>query len=136
MTLLNFAPRPITRYQKTNRLNRGFLRNSPSINISELNDAYQIQLTVPGISKEQIKLDVKEDQLIVASTIQEMDDQETGIKYLRKEYDFHTFRRVFNLNEEIDQHSIDASLDNGILTITLNKKEEAKSIPPRSITIK
>ena len=135
MTLVNFAPKPVTRSRNTRPANT-FFRNTPLININEIDDSFQIQLAVPGISKDKIQLDIKDDQLIIESIKTEAQGTQAEINYLRKEYDFTTFKKVFNLNEEINQEAIDATLTDGVLTITLDKKEEAKAIPPKSITIK
>jgi len=132
MTLVNFAPKPVTRSRNTRPVQRTFYRNTPLVNISELDDSFEIQIAIPGITKDQIKLDIKDDQLFV--TAEENSNSET--KFLRKEYDFSTFKKVFNLNEEINQEAVEASLVDGVLTIRLNKKEEAKAIPPRTIAIK
>lgn len=134
MTLVRFAPTTVARRRNLLSTNQ-ILKNTPLVNIIETDDSFQIQLAVPGISKEQIKLDVKEDQLFIESLSSEQEDEATP-KFIRKEYDFHSFKKVFNLTDEINQSSIDATLENGILTVTLEKKEEAKAIPPRTITIK
>jgi len=136
MTLVNFAPRPTTRSNSyPRRITTTAFRNTPLVNINELADAFQIELAIPGVPKDQITLDVKDDQLIIEGIAEAPEDQSSKIKYLRKEYDFKTFKKVYTLTDEIDQSAIDASLNDGILTVTLNKKEEAKAIPPRSISI-
>ena len=137
MTLVNFAPKPLKRSRNTNRNTNAFFRNAPLVNIYEQDDAFEIQLAVPGIAKDQISIDITDDQLIIEATAQSEEgstDSETN--YLRKEYDFSSFKKVFNLNEEINQEAIDASLTDGVLTITLDKKEEAKAIAPRTNAIK
>ena len=137
MTLVNFAPKPLKRSRNTNRNTNAFFRNAPLVNIYEQDDAFEIQLAVPGIAKDQISIDITDDQLIIEATAQSEEgstDSETN--YLRKEYDFSSFKKVFNLNEEINQEAIDASLTDGVLAITLDKKEEAKAIAPRTIAIK
>lgn len=136
MTLVNFAPKPITRSRNTNRVTNVFFRNTPLVNIHEQDDAFEIQLAVPGIPKDQISLDIKDDQLIIGARKPEGGNTVPETIYHRKEYDFSAFKKVFNLNEEINQQAINASLVDGVLTVTLDKKEEAKAIPPRTISIK
>ncbi len=135
MPLANFAPRPVTRFQNPQRTTVTNSRNNPLVNIHERGDAFEILLAVPGIPKDQITLNIIENQLIVQA-ITPNDEEGLKTTYLRKEYDFAGFRKIFNLNEEIDRRKIDASLVDGVLTIVLNKKEEAKTVPPRTIAIK
>ena len=134
MTLVNYAPRTIVR-NRNHRRNRGFYRSNPYVNILHTDDAYIIELAVPGIPKDHIGLEVKDDQLIISTKKTETEGNENGHDYLRREYDYSSFNKVFNLTEEIDQNAIDANLNYGVLKITLQKKEEAKPVPPRNINI-
>jgi len=134
MTVLKFAPTPVQRRRRMHRPTNRVL-STPRVNIIESDDSFLIQLAVPGVAKDQVKVDVKEDQLIIDLAKEESTDEGTT-KYLRKEYDYSTFKKVFNLSDDINQGAIEAALENGVLSITLEKKEEAKAIPPKSITIK
>jgi len=134
MTLLKFAPRPVHRRRTIQR--PVFTQmTTPKVNIIEKDDAFLLELAIPGVPKNLVTIDVKEDQLIIELPKQETEEPEK-INYLRKEYGYTEFKKVFNLTDDINQSAIDASLENGILTITLEKKEEAKGIPPKTITIK
>lgn len=131
MTLVNY---PTRRKRHTHRpVNRR--HSTPKVNIIESEDAFHIHLAIPGVAKDQVKIDVKEDQLIIDFHNAEVADKEP-ITYIRKEYDYTGFKKIFNLNDDINQSKIDAKLDHGVLTIILEKKEEAKAIPPKTITIK
>ena len=99
----------------------------PSANIVRKDGAYEIQLAVPGLSKEQIKLEVIEDHLIV-SAIKE-DATVAGPKFLRQDYDYTGFTRKFRLHRNANSAALKASFHQGILTIVIPDKE------PESIKI-
>jgi len=124
-----------------NELSNGSLSfNKPSVNIIEKDDAYEVQLAAPGLKKEDFKIKVDKDQLIV-KVVQEKSQAtseaapKSSEKFRRREFNFNSFSRSFHLPETIDSDSIGASYVDGILTITLNKKEEAKEKEPRMIAI-
>ena len=59
----------------------------------------------------------------------------TNKRYTKKEFSYQSFRRVFTLPELVDTDKIEASYINGVLVVTIPKKEEAKPQPPKSINI-
>ncbi len=108
----------------------------PAVNIAESENEFQIELAAPGLRKDLFKINVEDDQLIVSS------EQKTGSvdggedkKYTRKEYSYASFRRTFNLPETADQSKIEAQYTDGVLLITVGKKEEAKA-QSREIAVK
>lgn len=131
MTLVKYAPVRPTRHRRHFAPRHG-MRRTPGVNVVETNDAFLLDLAVPGLSKSQIDLQVEDDQLKIHadSTIDE------SIKYVRKEFDYTRFEKVFDLPETIDQTNVEAKLANGVLHVVLHKKEEAKKLPPQSIKIK
>lgn len=106
----------------------------PAVNIKEEDDKFVISLAIPGVSKEDCKIEVENGMLTVsASTKSEKRDEEKG-KYSRYEYSVSSFSRSFSLPTNADAEHIAAKYDNGELKITLPKKE--KSLPEgREITI-
>lgn len=130
MTHVKNAPiRPAIRKYTHPRL--GWIQ-SPKVNVIETNDEFQIHLAVPGLSKSQIDIKVEDDQIRISAAT----SKDEKINYLRKEFDYSKFEKVFDLPESIDQSKVEAKLNNGILHVTLAKKEEAKKLPPQSIKIK
>jgi len=118
-----------------NELSKNHLvSNRPAVNVIESADNFRIELSAPGLSKEDFKIDIEKDIL----TIEANKKVETleGQKIIKQEFNFNKFKRTFRLPETIDAKNIDASFVNGILNLTLAKKEEAKEQPPRSIEIK
>jgi len=92
------------------------------VNIREIEKAYEIQVIAPGIPKEEFRIDVDKNILTISYEHREEQKEETD-KWLRKEYLARTFKRNFTLNEKIDLASVSAAYTNGILTVTLPKKE-------------
>ncbi len=108
--------------------------NTPAVNIAETEHNFEIALAIPGLTRTDINIELDNDQLTVASVKKE-EKEEVVKKYSRKEFSYASFKRVFNLPETIETTKIEASFENGILEITLPKKEEAKVQPKRLIEI-
>ncbi|MFK7899585.1 MAG: Hsp20/alpha crystallin family protein [Cyclobacteriaceae bacterium] len=107
--------------------------NLPSVNISENDDEYSLEVSIPGIDKEQIKLEIENDLLTIS-----YDDEKQGTEksYTRKEFGYESFKRSFKLPEnEVNKDKVKASYGKGVLFITLPKREEVKPQPKRLIKI-
>jgi len=111
--------------------------NSPYTNIKETDNGYSIELAVPGVDKEKIDIRVEKDQLIVESvkSSETVEDNEDS-NYHTRQFNYSSFRKSFYLNNKIDSTKIDAQYKDGILSINLEKRDEAKIKEPRNITIK
>ena len=106
---------------------------SPKENIIENKSAYLIELLIPGISKKEISIDVEDNVLFIKHNLE--DQQKTDdVNYLRFGFHKGSFNKKFQLSDKIEQSNITASFENGILTITLPKKEVVKEV--RKIKIK
>lgn len=94
-------------------------------NILEKDDAYVVTSEIPGVSKENIKIDVADNNLTIS--VSKKDNKETKEKknYLVKEISEASYNRTFYL-EDMDEDNISAKMDNGILTITVGKIKEVK----------
>jgi len=103
-----------------------------AMNVLEFDESYELQLAAPGFSKENFKLEIEDHHLLVSLLKPEIEQKGT---YSRREFNYGSFTRKWELSDDIDQESIGASYVNGILTVTLRKKEEAKKLAPRSIEI-
>jgi HSP20 family protein len=90
--------------------------NRPAANIIREEAAFKIELAVPGLSKEQIKIELNDDQLIVTGPEA---SKEEGPKYARKEFDFAGFKRTFRLNKNANTAAMTASFEQGLLTIVI-----------------
>ncbi|MCX3263683.1 MAG: Hsp20/alpha crystallin family protein [Chryseobacterium sp.] len=99
----------------------------PAVNISESAEAYQIELAAPGLKKEDFKVSIEKDILSISSQRSEESSSESKT-YNRREYSYSAFTRSFTLPESADADRIHASYTDGVLKMTLPKKEEAKAV--------
>ena len=110
-------------------------RNLPAMNVKEHKDDFEIELAVPGFSKKDIEVTMEDDVLhICAKKSEEVKEEEEN--YTRREFSYSSFDRKLQLPASIDQNEkVKATYKNGILTLNLLKKEEAKEPPKRIIDI-
>ena len=103
----------------------------PKVNIIEDDNGYKIELAVPGFEKNDFNIEV-DDDVISISLEKEIDATTT---YNKREFNFGSFKRAFNLPESAHSAKISANYKSGILNILIPKKEEAKPIPSRIIKV-
>ncbi|WP_452226061.1 Hsp20/alpha crystallin family protein [Lacinutrix cladophorae] len=106
----------------------------PKVNIKEAADAYIVEMAVPGLKKSDFQIDL-ESQVLSISTETKIENEENEENYTRREFGYSSFKRTFSLPETVDEDKIEASYSDGILSIHLPKKEEAKQKPARTIKI-
>ena len=106
----------------------------PAVNIVETDENYRLEMAAPGLKKGDFKISVENDVLTV-STEKKTESTEKNEKYSRKEFSYSSFLRSFTLPEIVDMDRINANYENGIMTLLLPKKEEAKPKSPREIKI-
>lgn len=108
----------------TDALQKNYSINKvPNVNILEAEATYKIQLAAPGLQKEDFQINVKKDTLSVWTEKKDV-DMDVDQKYNRREFDFSSFARSFNLPEGADADQISAEYINGILTISIAKIDE------------
>lgn len=98
----------------------------PKMDIIETNDAYVVRAELPGMTKEQIKLEVKGNTLAMSGE-KRLANQEAKANYQRIETGYGRFSRSFTLPVDTDGSKISAKSENGLLTVTLPKSEAAKN---------
>jgi len=103
---------------------------SPSVDVSETETEVIFTAEFPGLEKDEIAISVKEGRLSISGERQFTEEKDT--KHHRVERWYGKFYRSFLLPKSADAEKISANLKNGVLTITLPKKEEAK---PRQIAV-
>lgn len=106
----------------------------PAANISESADQFHVELTAPGLKKEDFRLKLERDVLSI-SVDQVHEDQQHARNYAKREYSYNSFVRSFTLPEMADQNGIEAKYTDGVLCIDIPKREEAK-VQFRQIEIK
>ncbi len=112
--------------QKREKMERRQYDCSPSTNILETNDDFKLQVAIPGVKKEDVKIDLEKNILNISSEKKAEETTKENEKYTRQEFAFGTFCRSFTLPETIDTDKIKAEVKDGILTVTLPKKEETR----------
>jgi HSP20 family protein len=98
---------------------------TPSTNILETKDGFELHMAVPGIQKKDVKISLEKNILTISSDT-EVQKESDDMKYARREFVYGTFERSFTLPDTIDNENIKADFKNGILKVTLPKKEEVK----------
>jgi HSP20 family protein len=106
----------------------------PAVNISESLESYHIELAAPGLKKQDFKINVDGNVLNIAVE-QVKENNGGGRKYNKREYSYNSFVRSFTMPEQADQNRIEAAYENGVLTVDIAKREEAK-MASRQIEIK
>jgi HSP20 family protein len=104
----------------------------PSVNVVETQDGFRIEVAAPGLDKNDFKINLDHNQLTISAEVKK-EEEKVQEKYTRREFKYTSFQRVFSLPNTIDGEKIGAGYNNGILTIHLPKREEAKVKPSRTI---
>lgn len=106
---------------------------SPRVDISEDENSIKIHAELPGLKKEDVKVTINDDNVLVIkgeknqeNREEKKDDKEEKNVFLRVERSFGSFSRSFVLPENVDKDSIKGNFENGILNLTLTKKEPEK----------
>ena len=97
----------------------------PAVNIHETEEAFHLEMNAPGRNKEDFKISVDQDVLTI-SFEKKMESENSNYKTIRREFSFETFKRSFNLGEEINAGDIQAKYENGVLKLLLPKKPVVK----------
>ncbi|HPO49655.1 MAG TPA: Hsp20/alpha crystallin family protein [Spirochaetota bacterium] len=104
---------------------RGYYYYVPSTDIYETSEEYKLIFDLPGIEKEDINVKVEKDILTV--TAESKKNAPDCYECLRNEIDFYGYQRSFNLNKAVDNGKIGADFSDGVLTLSMPKKEEQKT---------
>jgi len=106
----------------------------PKVNIKETADDFMVEMAVPGLKKSDFHIDIDNQVLSISTETKDLEEQHDE-NYTRREFGYSSFKRTFTLPESVNDEKINASYKEGILSIFLPKKEEAKQKPARSIKI-
>ena len=97
----------------------------PSVNITEDEGGYNVSLAAPGLKRDDFKIDISGNMITISSEKEE-NKEEKEKKFTRREYNYSSFSRSFNLPEEVNKEGIEAKYADGVLNISLPKKEELR----------
>ena len=98
----------------------------PRINIKDVGEAFVVEATVPGYNKDEIDLKVEGDTLSLSGDKKQDKIPEAEL-YSKQEFLCSSFKRCFDLGEQIERERISAEVKNGVLTVNLPKKEKEQS---------
>lgn len=100
------------------------MRETPSVNIIELENAFNIELAAPGLDKADFKVKVEDNHLLITAKKENKSEEtdEAG-KFVRREFNYTSFKRSFRLPEDVDAEAIKANYENGVLFVNLPKAE-------------
>lgn len=108
------------------RYARNEMNVQPACNIYDSENSVRIELQIPGFSKEQVKITLDENILIVKGESVKKEDPVSN--YSRVEFRTKDFEKKFKLNDNLDREKIQANFLNGVLILTLEKREELKPV--------
>jgi len=104
----------------------------PSVDIYETDSDFVVKASVPGVKQEDLDINIVGDTLTIKGEVK-AEQEEKGRNYYRQECRYGTFARSLTLPAELNADKADASMENGVLTLTIPKTEKAK---PKAIQVK
>ncbi|MES2734346.1 MAG: Hsp20/alpha crystallin family protein [Bacteroidota bacterium] len=115
--------------------NQSFGGTLPAVNIRETNDDFMVDVAAPGMKKEDFKVELENNLLTISAEKEQKNGNSNGENYTRQEFRYHSFIRSFGMPNNADADRIQATYHDGVLSIQVPKKEEAKKKAPRTIEI-
>jgi HSP20 family protein len=121
-----------------NDLDRGFTSSGrkhefvPAVDVVENKDAYVVRAELPGVAREDINVEVKENRLVLSGKKEAVSQGEEG-KYRYVESRYGVFSRSFELPRNVKSDAIEATFKDGALTLRIPKADEAK---PKAVEIR
>jgi HSP20 family protein len=107
----------------------------PAVNIKEDKEGFEVEMSAPGFEKSDFKIELNNNLLTISSEKKIENETKEDQLFTRREFSYQSFMRSFSLPETIDSGKIVAKYENGILAISIPKKEEAKPKPLKQIDI-
>lgn len=124
MALVKFQPLPYSPFLQ----NGHHMTTQPAVNVVETASGFRLDLAAPGFSKADFQVRLENNRLTVSAKKEKAPEAEKGMSYRRREFDFSAFERSFQLPKSIDPHQVQASFNNGILSIELQRKPELQPV--------
>ncbi len=145
MTLIRWNParqRMIPTFPEWDHFMNGFFSDrledteltdwTPAIDITEDNDAFIVTADLPGLTKKDISINIKESMLTISGE-RKIEKKDEDQNYCRSERRYGSFKRSYQLTDQVITDKISAAFKDGVLTVTIPKAEEVK---PKEIEIK
>jgi len=114
---------------------KNYISNTlPATNVKELDNQFQIEMAVPGFSKNDFKINIENDILTISGERKE-EKNEKNENYTRREFNYSSFERSFTLPDVADENGIKAEYKDGMLQLVIPKKQEALKKAKKQISI-
>lgn len=107
----------------------------PSVNVVETHDHFRIEVAAPGLERSDFDIQIENDHLMIKAEKEHKDEVKED-SFVRREFNYTSFSRSFQLPKSVEGEAIAARYENGVLVIELPKKEEVKGQPVKRIEIK
>lgn len=106
----------------TRLFNTPFFRNAnlPAVNIKDNTKSFDLELAVPGFKKEELKVNVEGDLLTISSEKKDESEEDKN-GYTRREFNYRSFQRSFQLPQNVDGDNVKASFVDGVLKLSIPK---------------
>ncbi len=121
-------------FNETEHLPKAAFKSLPSVNVIEKTDGFLLEVAAPGLKKEDFKINFQESKLTISAE-KEVNAEESSDKITRKEFSYNQFQRTFTLPKSVESEKISATYTDGILRISIPKKEEEKVKEPTLIEV-
>ena len=123
---------PFGDFEDAFRLPRSFMRGMPEapqikMDVSEDDKAYHVKAEIPGVRKEDIKVSIDGDRVSISAEARKEKEEKKGETVIRSERYYGSQFRGFTLQQAIDSAKADAHYENGVLELTLPKREPASA---------
>jgi len=110
-------------------------RSLPSVNIKETEKSYELEMAAPGYNKKDFNISI-EGNMLTVSAERKQEQEKTEDHYTRREFGYESFSRSFNLPSNTSEDDINARYEDGILKLSINKKDTATAKNKKAITVK
>ena len=117
-----------------NWLEKELGQSLPAVNIKETSKEFSLEFAAPGFNKNDFKVNIENNVLTINANKEEEKNEENK-RFTRREFSFNSFSRSFTLPENVNTDKIDAKYNDGILRLSVPKKEETKVLPKKEIIV-
>ncbi|MFT5595977.1 MAG: HSP20 family protein [Flammeovirgaceae bacterium] len=108
----------------------------PAVNIKEAENSFDVEVALPGFNKDDIKITVENNVLTISSKKEEEKEEKDGDKITRREFNYSSFNRSFQIPDNVDDKNIEAAYKDDLLKLILPKSEPSKVESKKQIEIK
>ncbi|MFN6944320.1 MAG: Hsp20/alpha crystallin family protein [Cytophagaceae bacterium] len=107
----------------------------PAVNVKESEEDYRVELATPGLEKNDFKINVEGNVLTISAQKEETKEEKENGRFNRREFSYRSFVRSFSLPENVDREKIAANYKDGILNLTIPKREKEEKKSTKQINV-